>query len=477
MTRTRTKSHTRTDRPPQGDASDEIALALLAARSIAAPDAPGVDASQVPQAVVGSQPVRVLIVDDSVSSRKLLRIRLESGGFAAIEAADGLEALEVLERERVDGIISDILMPRMDGFQLCHEVRHHSRFNQLPFIIYTSTYTSPADERLALEIGADKYLQKPAPTNVLLEAVKEFKTPPQHGGNPRARPGAETVVLKEYSQALVRKLEERNIELKQAQTQLERLTEELEQRVQERTAALEAANIELEAFNQSVAHDLRNPLSVIIGLSGLVRADPVSATAQNSVGCINDAAIRMAALIEDLLKLSRIKQGELERKSCDLSVQAQTVAESLRRSDAQGKARFIIESGIKAHADGRLVRVALENLLANARKFSAKSTNPRIEFGQRAHEQPVIYFVRDNGVGFDMADAGKLFRPFERLHSKAVFPGTGIGLTIVHRVIMKHGGRIWAESQPGQGATFFFTLSADRISNRKPAAVHAGSPP
>jgi CheY-like chemotaxis protein len=211
-------------------------------------------ARDVVQGQSGKKLMNLLIVDDVATNRKLLRIRLEAEGHTALEAADGVEALQILARETVDGVVSDILMPNMDGFSLCHEIRKSERLHALPFIIYTGTYTSPGDRKLGETVGADKYLTKPAPAEIVLRALQEIRA----GGAAHPLPGAaraaveESSILKQYSHALVSKLEERNAELQQALAGLQRahdriveLNAGLEQRVTERTAELEARNKQL----------------------------------------------------------------------------------------------------------------------------------------------------------------------------------------------------------------------------------------
>ncbi len=236
----------------------------------------------------------------------------------------------------------------------------------------------------------------------------------------------------------------------------------LEQRVKERTAELEAANKELEAFSYSVSHDLRAPLRSIDGFSQALLedyADKLDAQGQDTLRRVRAAAQRMAELIDGLLTLSRVTRSELRREIVDLTKLAQGVVEELERSDPHRPLEVAIAKGLAAHGDPRLLRGALQNLLGNAWKFTSRKPQARIEFGWSNHaDGNGAFFVRDNGDGFDMAYANKLFAPFQRLHRQSEFPGTGIGLATVQRVILRHGGRIWAEGTVGQGATFYFTL-------------------
>jgi light-regulated signal transduction histidine kinase (bacteriophytochrome) len=170
----------------------------------------------------------------------------------------------------------------------------------------------------------------------------------------------------------------------------------------------------------------------------------------------------MAQLIDDMLSLSRVTRSEMKRKTVDLSALAQTAVAELKERQPERQVKFIITEGLTANGDAQLLGIVLENLLGNAWKFTSKRTHPKIEFGITQHKGKAAYFVRDNGVGFDMAYVGKLFGAFQRLHSSTEFPGTGIGLATVQRIIHRHGGRVWAEGTWGQGATFYFTLNSIR---------------
>jgi signal transduction histidine kinase len=235
----------------------------------------------------------------------------------------------------------------------------------------------------------------------------------------------------------------------------------LEQRVRERTSALDASNQELEAFCYSVSHDLRSPLRAIDGFSQALLEDMEGQLDENAAGHltrIRAATQRMGMLIDDLLSLSRITRTDLVRKPVDLSVMARGICEDLAAGQPGRRVELVIQEGLEAVADPRLMRQVLENLLGNAWKFTSKQAAARIEFSAIEGTHEPIYLVRDNGAGFDPNYAERLFGVFQRLHAMTDFPGTGVGLAIVDRIVKRHGGRVWAEAAVGRGATFFFTL-------------------
>jgi light-regulated signal transduction histidine kinase (bacteriophytochrome) len=231
-------------------------------------------------------------------------------------------------------------------------------------------------------------------------------------------------------------------------------------------AELEAANMELEAFSYSVSHDLRAPLRSIDGFSlALVEdyAEKLDARGTDYLNRVRAATQCMGALIDDLLNLSRVTRSNLARQRVDLSAMAESVAEGLQRSHVHRAVEFVIEDGMTAEGDPRLLRLVLENLIGNSWKFTSKHPRSRIEFGRQVSNGSSTYFVRDDGAGFDPATAGRLFGAFQRLHSTREFPGTGIGLATVQRVIHRHGGRVWAEGAVEKGAVVYFTLQSEQI--------------
>jgi PAS domain S-box-containing protein len=252
-------------------------------------------------------------------------------------------------------------------------------------------------------------------------------------------------------------------DFKRRSLEVEKLNAVLEARVAERTAQLTTTNEELEAFASSVSHDLRAPLRHIDGLAAALLedyAEKLDAPGRDYLTRIRAAAVRMASLIEDLLRLSRVTRAELKIADTDLSEIVRNIVDDLRREHPQRVVNIRIAPDLRTHADPGMLRSALENLIHNAWKFTGHKPMANIEFGVRTRDGIRTYFVRDDGAGFDMAHAGRLFDAFQRLHSEQEFPGTGIGLATVRRVMRRHGGDAWAESAVGKGATFFFTLGA-----------------
>jgi light-regulated signal transduction histidine kinase (bacteriophytochrome) len=269
--------------------------------------------------------------------------------------------------------------------------------------------------------------------------------------------------------AVNRTLRQEMAERKRAQDEVTQLNSELEQRVQARTLQLQRANKELDAFCSSVSHDLRAPLRAIDGFSDILLRDypdKLDDRGRGHLQRIRSATHTMSQLIDDLLSLSRVTKTEMLFRKIDLSAAARQIVDELRRLDPQRQVEVILPDGLSAQGDPRLMRQVLENLLGNAWKYTSKKPGARIEMGAcKAGNGEPAFFVRDNGAGFDMRYVDKLFRVFQRLHTASEFPGTGVGLATVQRIIQRHGGEVWAEGSMDQGATFYFTLQSDSLAS------------
>jgi len=243
----------------------------------------------------------------------------------------------------------------------------------------------------------------------------------------------------------------------------EQQIQEMNARLTRDNAELELLNKELEAFSYSVSHDLRAPLRAIDGFGQALLedcADQLDDVGRGYLGRIRAAAQRMGLLIDDLLKLARVTRAEVSFEEVDLGRMAADIAGELQAAEPGRRAQVRIADGLRVEGDQRLLRIALENLLSNAWKFTGKQDEARIEIGRMEMNGTPTFFVRDNGVGFDMAHSSRLFGAFQRLHQEREFSGTGIGLATAQRIVRRHGGRIWVEAAPGQGATFYFTIGA-----------------
>ena len=236
---------------------------------------------------------------------------------------------------------------------------------------------------------------------------------------------------------------------------------EREEEIRHYTKILEERNHELDGFTHSVSHDLRSPLMTIMGFSHMLVEDYSTELPPSAVELLEhiiNSTNKMNTIIDDLLKLSRISRTEVSRSAVDLSQMAQNIINDIKKSFPQRDVQIQIQNGMYCEADKGLLLIAMTNLISNAWKYTQKEPNAQIEIGSFIENEMVVFFVKDNGAGFDMAHAEKLFKPFQRLHSDKDFSGIGIGLVIVERVIRKHGGRVWAKSKPGEGATFYFVL-------------------
>jgi DNA-binding response OmpR family regulator len=385
-------------------------------------------------------PKRVLAVDDSLTYLQEIAGQLRQEGYEVVCARSGEEAVELLSVQAVDCILLDLVMPGWSGKETCRRIKSSTSWRDIPLILHTALEEEEAMIE-GINAGADDYIAKSSDIGVL-----------------RARVRAQ-LRRKQFED------ENRNIREQLLQKELEVVAANAARKLAEARAAfseeLELKNKELEAFSYSVSHDLRAPLRAISGFSHILaqeHQDKLDANARELLQSVQESASRMGRLIDDLLKLAKTGRKVLDRETVDLSDLAREIASRLQASEPGRDAAFVIAPNLIAKADRGLLQVVLENLLGNAWKFTSKRPRTSIELGVQHHANQTIYFVRDNGAGFDMKYADKLFGAFQRLHYENEFPGTGIGLATVQKIIHRHGGRVWAESQAGQGATFYFVL-------------------
>jgi signal transduction histidine kinase len=415
--------------------------------------------------------VHVLIAEDSPTQAQLLRHLLEEQGYEVTTAGNGLLALEAMRQRKPTLVVSDIVMPEMDGYALCRAIKNDPHLRDVPVVIVTSL-AGIQDIVMALDCGADNFIRKPYEPRELIARIQYIlsnrELRGERGGHVRLGleiflGGKKHFITSEREQILdllVASYEQAvrvNEELKERDQVISALNADLERHA----AHLEAANRELAAFSHSVSHDLRAPLVTIDGFTAQLQkeAGALSPQGRDNLRRVRESVKRMAQLIEDMLHLSKVTQAELHREPADLAQLALEVVDELRAHQPGHAVQFVVPPSVPAHCDVRLMRIALANLLGNAWKFTSKRADARVEFSvERAAGAEPVYCVRDNGAGFDMAYAGKLFTPFERLHANGDFPGTGIGLATVQRIIERHRGRLWAEAAVGQGAAFYFTL-------------------
>ena len=383
---------------------------------------------------------RILAVDDSTTFLNAIADYLRDQGYEVVQAKSGEEALQLLSSEAVDCILLDLLMPGLSGQETCRRVKSARTVRDVPLIMLTAIEDSEAMIE-ALGAGADDFISKSSQFEVLVARIRaQLRRKQFEDENRRIR------------EALL----QRELESTQARAAMQ-LAETRAVLVEE----LERKNRELEAFSYSVSHDLRAPLRSISFLAQAFldhTQDGLDETGMDYLQRLQAAARRMGELIEDLLSLSRVSRAELHVTTIDLTALAREVIDELARTDPGRRVDVAIAEDLVAEGDARLIRVALENLLGNAWKFTGKVEFPRVELVDEQQDGTTVYVVRDNGDGFDMAHTGRLFKAFQRLHLEEDFPGTGIGLATVRRIVERHGGRIWAESRPGQGAAFRFTL-------------------
>lgn len=534
-----------------------------------------------------------LIVDDKEENIYFLEVLLKNSGMKTLRAQNGEEALELMESNQVDIIISDILMPVMDGYQFCRHVRANPDNDAIPFVFYTATYTSSQDEKFALKLGADKFLIKPCEPEAFVKVVKESLDEFAGKGNRRepTEQAENNEFLKLYNSRLVSKLEKKTQSLEKQKEERDLIIKKLEKSQASLAEAQRIANIgnwdchldtkglfwseqiyrilgldpdatspSIEMYVQMALPEDREPLQNAFDLSltkaepirmdhGLVRPDGEiryvhirgEIPKQNSkdaalIGTIQDITARknaenelqelhklqeerigqiqnlndyleafdysvsnalrvpirhmqgfcqllleevhpnfsekmkkfltkiitsaneMKQMVDDLMRLSMVGRIDIKREKIDLVVVLRNIVHQLKEEMDIDKVELTINGDIPAYGDMYLMQMALRNLAHNSLKYHEPSRDIQIEFGVEKRDKQQVYYLRDNGIGFDPPRAESIFLPFHDFHRDVSFEGLGLGLATTRKIIERHNGRIWAESQSGQGATFYFTL-------------------
>jgi signal transduction histidine kinase/CHASE3 domain sensor protein len=398
-------------------------------------------------------PKKILAVDDSATYLQALGDTLRADGYDVILAHSGEEALELLAVDSVDCILLDLMMPGLSGQDTCSRIKATPGIRNVPLLMLTALEDREAMIH-GLSVGADDYISKSGDFEIL-----------------KARMRAQ-IRRRHFEDEIHRTREELlRKELEMAEAHAARDLAETRARLVDE---LESRNHELEAFSYSVSHDLRAPLRTIDGFSQALlddHADKLDEKGKHYLHRVRAATTRMGELIDDLLELSRVGRTELRRSRFDLSTLATRVLAELGNKDPERVVETHVQDGLLMEADSQLMRIVLDNLLGNAWKFTMKAERATIQLGAEERSGGPVYFVRDNGAGFNMTFVARLFSPFQRLHSEADFPGTGIGLATVHRIVDRHGGRIWAEGAVGAGATLYFTVPPERRVTSLPEAA------
>lgn len=365
----------------------------------------------------------VLLVDDVEANLIAVQAQLARLPCRIVCARSGNDALRLLLHQDFAVMLLDVQMPEMDGFEVAKHARENPTTRDVPIIFVTAMNGTHDAILQGYSSGGVDILFKPVNPDILRSKVTVF------------------------------------LELDANRRRLAREVADHRQTM-----------AELEAFNYSVSHDLRAPLRPLLGYSKALieeHADKLDAAGLDQLQRIHAAAARMSELIDDLLRLSQVSRTPLGEADLDLAVIARSIGAELKRQSPDRRLTFEVAPTLPAKGDPGLIRIVLENLLRNAWKFTAKVAAARVEFTALPKDGVRCFVVRDNGAGFSPAYSSKLFKPFQRLHSSAEFEGTGIGLAIVHRIVRRHGGEVWAESEPGAGASFYFTLGGEAAKSGK----------
>ena len=438
--------------------------------------------------------IKILAIDDNPDNLLVLRALLSDTfpDIKVVTATSGMEGILLAKSEQPDVILLDLIMPGMDGFETCSKLKGDESLKIIPVIILTAAKVDSGDRTRALRHGAEAFLSKPIDEaeltaqvsamirikqsesavrqeNLRLENIIEARTRDLRS-QLEEKKQTELALQKSYEELKISKLASMNLledikmEIEQrrlAEKEIFKLNAELEQRVAQRTKQLETVNKELESFSYSVSHDLRAPLRAIEGFSKFILEgyeEKLDSEGKRILGLIRSNTMKMDRLITDILALSRVTRSELRSSKIDMTKMVLSMYSECVTLENRGKLNFVVDQMPDAYGDSTYLKQVWTNLISNAVKFSSKQSKPLISVGGYAENEFNTYFIKDNGAGFDPEYAHKLFTVFQRLHKPDEFEGTGVGLAIVHRIILRHGGKVWGEGTVNGGATFYFSL-------------------
>jgi two-component system, sensor histidine kinase and response regulator len=376
----------------------------------------------------------ILTIDDKPANIFALETLLERADRVFLNATNGKEGLRIALDKEIDLIILDVQMPEMDGFEVAQILKSHKRTRDIPLLFASAEKKEREFMMKGFEEGAVDYLSKPLDPEVTKAKV--------------------SVLLQLQLQK--KELIEKNLSLERADAEIKKLNAELQKNVSQ----LEDVNKELESFSYSVSHDLRAPLRIVSGQTGILLEDyenQFNDGARRLLSGIRQNVNKMNNLIDDLLKFSKLGRKEVQKSEIQTDKLVREILEEIARANPN-RAQVNIAPLLPAQADRALLTQVWTNLLSNAIKYSAKKESPQVDISSERQGDVIVYAVKDNGAGFSMDYADKLFGVFQRLHAASEFEGTGVGLAIVQRIVTKHGGKVWAEGRENQGATFYFSL-------------------